>query len=489
MPWNGSGSFLRIYSWQADAAAGIDIVASRMDGDTDNITNNGFSNCLTRDGQGSATALLPMNGFRHTGAGPAVNTGDYITLGQISGTATLSADFINGNFSGTLVAGTFAPSSINAAGLINAGTVIATGGITGATLTSGGLIQGATVFASGGISTNGTISGAALGVTGALTAGQITSAGSVAAQTGFFTTSINTGSVEVGFLGSNNFGMFMTGTSGISTNTGTGNTNLTAGGVLAMTGTGLEFNGQPIITNYTGFTPGTYGGTAGALQLTIDQYGRIKSISTVAYPAASSGGSTSGGTGSGGTEGGGGGCFLAGSLVLMADGNYKPIEEVRVGEYVSGASGEANQVLALHRPLLGFHPLYIINGHHVTSANHPHLRANMRGFLACDVTDLDRVWGSVERVITEAGEEHWRNVGMRRDRVVGMKENDVLMTTSGWRNVGSIRRLEMAPETQLYNLVLAGSHTYSVNSYWVTGWPREDDFDYDKWTARALTLA
>src|SRR6185312_15901493 len=80
--WNGSGTFNRLYSWVADAAAGIDISASRMDADTDLITGNGFSNCLTRDGQGFATANLPMASFRHTGVGNGVAASDYAAMGQ-----------------------------------------------------------------------------------------------------------------------------------------------------------------------------------------------------------------------------------------------------------------------------------------------------------------------------------------------------------------------------------------------------------------------
>lgn len=83
MSWNGSGTFNRIYSWVADAAAAINITASRMDADTNDITTNGFGNCLTRDGQGSATANLPMNGFRHTGVENGVNRTDYAALGQV----------------------------------------------------------------------------------------------------------------------------------------------------------------------------------------------------------------------------------------------------------------------------------------------------------------------------------------------------------------------------------------------------------------------
>lgn len=85
MPFNGSGTFVRLYSWVADKAAGIDISSTRMDADSDDITANGLGNCLTRDGQGGPTALLPMNGFRHTGASAGVASGDYVTMAQASG--------------------------------------------------------------------------------------------------------------------------------------------------------------------------------------------------------------------------------------------------------------------------------------------------------------------------------------------------------------------------------------------------------------------
>ena len=42
----------------------------------------------------------------------------------------------------------------------------------------------------------------------------------------------------------------------------------------------------------------------------------------------------------------------------------------------------------------------------------------------------------------------------------------------------------MPSDTQLYNLVVGGSHTYHVDGYAVTGWPREDDFDYDRWICK-----
>lgn len=90
MPWNGIGTFTRVYSWVQDATNGIDINAMRMDTDTNDIAS-GLGNVLTRDGQGFATANLPMGGFKHTGAADGSSVSDYATYGQLTtGSATLS---------------------------------------------------------------------------------------------------------------------------------------------------------------------------------------------------------------------------------------------------------------------------------------------------------------------------------------------------------------------------------------------------------------
>jgi hypothetical protein len=44
-----------------------------------------------------------------------------------------------------------------------------------------------------------------------------------------------------------------------------------------------------------------------------------------------------------------------------------------------------------------------------------------------------------------------------------------------------VRQGHWPPHTQLYNLVLGGSHTMRLDGYLVTGWPNEHDFDYDAW--------
>lgn len=110
MPWNGSGTFNRTYSWVADKLASINITASRMDTDTNDIVANGLGNSLTRDGQGQPTANLPMANFRHTGVGSGVNRTDYGSLGQVQDGTTNwvavggTADALTATFSPALTA-------------------------------------------------------------------------------------------------------------------------------------------------------------------------------------------------------------------------------------------------------------------------------------------------------------------------------------------------------------------------------------------------
>ena len=81
MAFNGSGVFVRLYNWTNDAAANIKIRADRMDNETNGIAT-GLSNCVTKDGQTTVTANLPMATFRHTGAGAGAARTDYTRLDQ-----------------------------------------------------------------------------------------------------------------------------------------------------------------------------------------------------------------------------------------------------------------------------------------------------------------------------------------------------------------------------------------------------------------------
>ena len=82
MPRNGSGTFNRIYNWTTDAANGIDIEASRMDGEFDGLAT-GLSNSIAKDGQTTITANIPFNSKKITTLANGSARTDSIALGQV----------------------------------------------------------------------------------------------------------------------------------------------------------------------------------------------------------------------------------------------------------------------------------------------------------------------------------------------------------------------------------------------------------------------
>jgi hypothetical protein len=176
-------------------------------------------------------------------------------------------------------------------------------------------------------------------------------------------------------------------------------------------------------------------------------------------------------------------CFLAGSIVQMADNTTKVIEDVQVGDQVLGAFGEINTVLALHRPLVGSALMCKINNEHNTTNHHPHISIDKKFYCGNPVLVQHATYGRNHKVINAAGvEEEALLLGLKAGRIQQLELGINLKTVEGSRQVNALETYSLPPETQLYNLVVSGSHTYHVDGYAVTGWPREDDFDYDAWT-------
>lgn len=82
MAFNGSGVFIRLYNWVNDKAANIKVRADRMDAEMDGMAT-GLSTCITKDGQTTVTANLPMATFKHTNVGNATSRNEYAALGQV----------------------------------------------------------------------------------------------------------------------------------------------------------------------------------------------------------------------------------------------------------------------------------------------------------------------------------------------------------------------------------------------------------------------
>ena len=178
-------------------------------------------------------------------------------------------------------------------------------------------------------------------------------------------------------------------------------------------------------------------------------------------------------------------CFFHDAIVTMADGTTKAIEDVRVGDMILGAFGEHNQVLALHRPLLGNNTMTNINNDHHTSSHHPHISPDKKFYSVKPATVMSDTYGKSHEVLDENMVPYQRFLaGLNAGRVQQMETGIILKTVDGPKEVTFLDTYEMAPDTQLYNLVVGGSHTYCVDGYAVTGWPNEEDFDYDVWTVK-----
>ena len=90
MSWDGSGNFDRTdgnrtdhqESGQQARDAGVLVNAAPTDTHDQDIAD-GLENCVTRDGQNSPSANLPMNSKKHTGVADASANSEYAAYGQL----------------------------------------------------------------------------------------------------------------------------------------------------------------------------------------------------------------------------------------------------------------------------------------------------------------------------------------------------------------------------------------------------------------------
>jgi len=156
MAFNGSGVFNRLYNWTNDAAANIKIRADRMDAEDSGFAT-GLSTCITKDGQTTVTANLPMATFKHTGVGDGTARTHYASFGQsqdgklnwVAGGGTADAItasytvaitalvdgqlcFVRATAANATTTPTFAPSGLTARTIVkNGGSALVAGDIAG----------------------------------------------------------------------------------------------------------------------------------------------------------------------------------------------------------------------------------------------------------------------------------------------------------------------------------------------------------------------
>jgi len=95
--------FSRLYSYVADAAAGITAQPARFDADLNDMAT-GMTSCLLRDGTGTPTANIGWGGYRITGLADPVNPQDAATRNYVlTSTVGLYLPVAGGTLTGDLV--------------------------------------------------------------------------------------------------------------------------------------------------------------------------------------------------------------------------------------------------------------------------------------------------------------------------------------------------------------------------------------------------
>ena len=166
------------------------------------------------------------------------------------------------------------------------------------------------------------------------------------------------------------------------------------------------------------------------------------------------------------TDAGDGDCFVAGTVVTLADGTEKAIEDILIGDVLLGRNSSHNRVLRYNRPMLNGKKLYSFNGTApFVTAEHPFM--TVYG------------WASMNPV---GSLKH-----MSR-RPLQLESGSVLVRLDNNEFLEVIQE-HQAENQMLYNFSVDGDHTYFANGYLVHNKVMDDsggiDFS-DDWITKTI---
>lgn len=146
-------------------------------------------------------------------------------------------------------------------------------------------------------------------------------------------------------------------------------------------------------------------------------------------------------------------CFIAGTKITMADGSEKAIENVQVGDVVSGMDGAENEVLKVHIVPVADRELYAFNGgDFFVTHEHP--------FMTTDG------WKSIKPEATlEWNPKFIEQFG----DIKPLQEGDILIKENGEKvTLETIESRDRYPhDMPVYNFQLTGNQTYYADGYLV----------------------
>jgi len=172
-------------------------------------------------------------------------------------------------------------------------------------------------------------------------------------------------------------------------------------------------------------------------------------------------------------------CFIAGSTISMADGSFKNIEDVLIGDMVLGRWG-ANEVLGYDRPLLGARPMWNINDEVFNTSDHLTWTDNGWAVILKDTylsNDYKQKLFVIQNHMTGDG-QMMEYVGVHPSNVSEFGLGHYLAYNTVFKEVTKLEPVKLPESTQLYALVTDGDHTIHVNGYVFSGWANDEDYNY-----------
>lgn len=149
-------------------------------------------------------------------------------------------------------------------------------------------------------------------------------------------------------------------------------------------------------------------------------------------------------------------CFVAGTRILMADGEERPIETLQAGERVRDQYGRSNRILAVERVLLGERRLYGLNQlAPFFTAEHPFLTTRGWAAIAPAMTRTENPTLAVLPLFTGMQLLSWSETGSAGNLALAPQPALLLVESLCW--------MDAPPTTALFNLLLDGSHSYIAN--------------------------
>ncbi|WP_421191449.1 hypothetical protein [Aeromonas jandaei] len=150
-------------------------------------------------------------------------------------------------------------------------------------------------------------------------------------------------------------------------------------------------------------------------------------------------------------------CFVAGTRITMADGSERLIETLQAGERVLDQYGHTNQILAVERVLLGDRRLYGINQlPPFFTGEHPFLTTRGWAAISPAMTRAENPTLIVLPLFTGMRLLGWSAAANTGNLALAPQPVELLVESLYW--------IDAPPTTELFNLVLNGTHSYIANS-------------------------